>query len=377
MDSKYTPEQLAFKDSARQFIQTKMAPGVDECDRKSVFPAETFRAFGKQGFLGVIVPKQYGGLGMGTMEYCLLSEEIGRLSAGYHHNNLFQTQKMLLSNGTEQQKEKYLQGLASGELHAATAISEPGMGSSFSRMGTRAVETDGGYVINGVKSHINDAAEADVLNVFAATPEGTSIFLLEKETPGFKITGKLDPIGMRASPIYEFELDDCFISKENLLGNPGDGTKIFINTFNFSRLGNASVFLGTAKAALGKAVSFAAQRKVREHAVTDYQGIRWMIADLATRIKAAELLRNRGAVLVENNSDHEAMASMAKLYCGETAVDVVRAAIKICGSFGCYRDQPFERWLRDVAALEIAGGTPEVMKNIIINSVMENYKVTK
>ena len=370
----YSPQQLSFQKKAREFIQNRMAPDSWECDQKSVFPRQIFREFGNQGFLGAAVPEKYGGLGLGTMEYCLLSEELGRLSAGYHHNNLFQTQKMILDFGTEEQKKRFFPGLATGQIHAATAISEPKMGSSFAGMETMAREDENDFIVNGVKSHINDAAEADILNLFARTDQGITIFLVEKNIPGFHITRKLDPMGMRTSPIYEFELRSCRIPKKNIIGRPGQGVDIFISTFNFSRLGNASVFLGMAKAAMEHAVGFATERDIGKRKVTDFQGIRWMIAELYTKLEAAELLRNKGVVAGEKGSGNFDYAAMAKLYCGDIATEVINAAIKITGGFGCYREQPFERWLRDVKALEIAGGTPEIMKNIIADQLMGSVK---
>nr|HID60108.1 acyl-CoA dehydrogenase [Desulfobacterales bacterium] len=371
MNFAYTLEQLEFQQRARDFISRKMAPEVEKYDRASIFPKAAFREFGEEGFLGVIVPKEYGGLGLGTMEYCLLSEELGRLSAGYTHNGIFQTQKMITMYGTDEQKERFLPGLASGKLHAATAISEPGMGSSFKKMKTCARKEGGVYILNGVKSHINDAAEADVMNVFAQTDQGLTVFLLEKGTPGFKLTRKLDPIGLRASPIYEFELEDCPIPGENILGEEGKGLVVFITTFNFSRLGNASAFLGMAKAALEEALDFARGRKIGETRVTDFQGIRWTVAELFTRLEAAELLRNKAATIEDEGGDSSKLSSMAKFFCGEVAVDTIMAALRITGSYGCYRDTPFERWLRDIKALEIAGGTPEIMKNIIANQILK------
>jgi alkylation response protein AidB-like acyl-CoA dehydrogenase len=374
MDFAYSQNQVEFQQKARDFINKEMAPKVEECDRRSIFPRESFLKFGEEGFLGVIVPRKYGGQDLGTMAYCLLSEELGRLSAGYHHNGIFQTQNMILNFGTKQQKEKFLPGLASGRLHAATAISEPGMGSSFAKMKTFAKRTKDIYMLNGVKSHINDAAEADVMNLFAQTDRGLTIFLLEKNTPGFKIKRKLDPIGLRASPIYEFELKACPIPKENILGQEGEGLAIFINTFNFSRLGNASVLLGMAKAALEEALNFAQTREVGDKHVTDFQGIRWIAADLCTKLEAAELLRNKAATMEEIGNDSSGLSSMAKLFCGEAAVETIMAAIRITGSYGCYRDRPFERWLRDAKALEIAGGTPEIMKNIIANQMLKKER---
>jgi butyryl-CoA dehydrogenase len=374
MDFEYSRQLLEFRRRARDFIQTRMAPEVEQYDRGSVFPKRAFREFGKQGFLGVIVPPNYGGLGLGNMAYCLLSEELGRLSAGYHHNGIFQTQHMILHHGTDEQKRRFLPGLAAGKLHAATAISEPAMGSSFAHMRTFAKKEKDGYILNGVKSHINDAAEADVMNLIAQTAGGPTIFLLQKGTPGFKIRRKMDPIGLRTSPIYEFELWDCPIAQENVLGQEGQGLSIFIHTFNFSRLGNASVFLGMAKAALEAAVDYAGKREVGNQYVTDFQGIRWMIAELYTKLEAAELLRNKAATIAEQGGDFSNLSAMAKLFCGELSVDAIKTAIRITGSHGCYRDAPFERWLRDATAEEIAGGPPEIMKNIIAGHILKKER---
>jgi alkylation response protein AidB-like acyl-CoA dehydrogenase len=374
MDFDYTPEQLAFQQRAREFIRTQMAPEAVRYDRQSVFPKQAFIEFGRQGFLGVMVPREYGGLGLKVLDYCLLSEELGRLSAGYHHNGIFQTQHMLLHHGTQAQKQRFLPGLATGALHAATAISEPSMGSSFAQMQTFAKKTEGGYIVNGVKSHINDAAEADVLNLIAQTECGPTLFLLEKGADGFKIRRKLDPIGLRTSPIYEFELTDCFLASDHLLGQEGQGLSIFFQTFNFSRIGNASVFLGMAKAALEAAIDYASQRRVGEHHVTDFQGIRWQIAELSTKLEAGELLRNKAAVLVQKGENSSELSAMAKLFCGELAIDTIAAAIRMTGSHGCYRDAPFERWLRDATAEEIAGGPPEIMKNIIASQILKKRK---
>lgn len=374
MDFLYSQNQIHFQLKAREFIEKEMAPKVEEFDRRSMFDKKAFAKFGAQGFLGVIVPQKFGGLSLGTMEYCLLSEELGRLSAGYHHNGIFQTQKMILSHGTEDQKNRFLPGIASGRLHAATAISEPGAGSSFAKIKTFARKTKDGYILNGVKSHINDAAEADIMNLLARTDRGLTIFLLEQGTPGFKIKRKLDPIGLRASPIYEFELKESPIPRENILGHEGEGLEIFIDTFNFSRLGNASVFLGMAKAALEEALNFAGTREVGDQNVTDFQGIRWIVAELYTQLEAAELLRNKAATIEEAKEYSSSITSMAKLFCGEAAVETIMAAIRITGSHGCYRDKPFERWLRDAKALEIAGGTPEIMKNLVADQILKKER---
>ena len=370
MDFKYGPDLIVFQERARCFIRKHMEPEIDYYDQKSLFPRETFQRFGSEGFLGAAVPKQYGGQGLGTIGYCLLCEELGRLGAGAIHNGIFQTQKMILEYGTEALKQRFVPGLCSGSIHAATAISEPDMGSSFARMKTIAKRDRNFFVLSGVKTHINDAAEADLINVFAKTDLGLTVFLVEKGLPGFKIKEKLDPMGLRSSPIYTLEFEDCRVPDTHVVGEEGLGLSVFVATFNFSRLGNASTFIGMAREALERAINFAKEREVGPARVSDFQGIRWMIADLYTKLEAAVLLRDKAAHTEETEGEVSALSSMAKYYAGETAVETVMSAIRIVGSHGCYRDTPFERLLRDVKALEIAGGTPEIMKNIIATSIL-------
>jgi alkylation response protein AidB-like acyl-CoA dehydrogenase len=370
MDFSYHPDLKKFQEKARKFIKEQMESEIDYYDRKSLFPRKTFRKFGSKGFLGVAVPKQYGGIELGTMGYCLLCEELGRLGAGTIHNGIFQTQKMILTHGSEDLKKKFLKGLCSGAIHAATAISEPDMGSSFVRMQTTARHNGDTFILNGIKTHINDAAEADVLNVFARTDRGLSVFLVEKGTPGFVIKEKLDPMGLRSSPIYTLGFDNCRIPDTYVVGEEGKGLSVFISTFNFSRLGNASTFIGIARESLEQAIKFAKTREIGSLKVSDFQGIRWTIADLCTKLEAAVILRNKAAHLEQCDGDVSTLSPMAKYYAGETAVEIVNSAIRIVGSHGCYRDTPFERLLRDVKALEIAGGTPEIMKNIIATSIL-------
>jgi alkylation response protein AidB-like acyl-CoA dehydrogenase len=370
MDFSYHPDLTGFQEKARKFIKEQMEPEIDYYDRKSLFPRATFRKFGSEGFLGAAVPQRYGGMELGTMGYCLLCEELGRLGAGTIHNGIFQTQKMILTHGSEDLKEKFLKGLCSGDIHAATAISEPDMGSSFARMETTARRNGSAFILNGAKTHINDAAEADVLNVFAKTDLGLTVFLVEKGTPGFVIKEKLDPMGLRSSPIYALEFNDCRIPDTYVVGEEGKGLSVFVSTFNFSRLGNASTFIGITRESLEQAIEFAKRREIGPSRVSDFQGIRWTIADLCTKLEAAVMLRDKAAHLEQCDGDVSALASMAKYYAGETAVEAVNSAIRIVGSYGCYRDTPFERLLRDVKVLEIAGGTPEIMKNIIANAIL-------
>jgi len=244
------------------------------------------------------------------------------------------------------------------------------VGSSFSGMASTARKEADGYVLNGEKVHINDAAEAEVINFFALSPRGLTIFLVDPTSPGFRIVEKMDPIGLRASPIYSFRLDEHRVPEGRRIGEEGQGVKVFLSAFNHSRIGNASCLLGIARAALEKAVAFAKTRTVGKNAVIDFQGIRWIVAELSTRLEAASLLRDKAAWMEDRGKDPARETSMAKLLAGEVSLEAVSQAIQITGSHGCYRDTPFERYWRDAKSLCIAGGTLEVMKNNIAKQIL-------
>ena len=365
MDFELSPEHKELQLSVRRLVEQRILPQIMDYEEKSVFPWEIFRELGAQGFLKAHIPKEYGGLGLGTLAYCLISEELAKAGAGLTHNGHFQTEKMLLEYGTPEQQKKYLAKLLNGEYLAATAISEPTVGSSFADMRTRVEKRGDTFILNGMKTLINDAAEADILNVFAKSDEGISVFLLEKGTPGFRILRKQDPIGMRSSPIYEFELKDCAIKGEQLVGRVGEGFKAFFSAFNFSRLGNASAALGIAQATLEKTLSYIKQRQVGTRAASKFQGIRWMLAELSVQLEAARLLRDRTASMEDKKQDISLESSQAKLFCVEVANRVVGDCIQVTGRYGCLRDSLFELYFRDAKLLGTAGGSLEVMKNNI------------
>ena len=303
MDFTLGPELGAFQARACEYVARNVMRQIEPYEETSTFPAEIFRAMGREGFIGVSLPGEYGGLDLGTLGFCILSEEVAKASAGLTHNGHYQTQRMLLRRGTDEQKAKYLSKLVSGEYVAAMAISEPGVGSSFEKMQTSARRAGGEHILNGFKTNINDAAEADVVTTFAVAEEGLTVFLVEKGNPGFQVVRKLDPMGMRSSPLYEFALRDCHIPREQVLGKPGRALAVFFEAFNFSRLGNASALLGIARFAFEQALAFAAKREVGHRKVSEFQGIRWMLAEMKTRTEAAALLRDRAAVMEDQGQD--------------------------------------------------------------------------
>jgi alkylation response protein AidB-like acyl-CoA dehydrogenase len=362
--------QKTLQASARAFAEKFIEPEARKFDEKSLFPLETFRRMGKEGFLGLTVPAEYGGGNGGALEYSILCEEIAKASAAYIHNGHYQTEKMLLHYGTGEQREEFLPKLAAGECLAATAISESGVGSSFGGMASSARKEKDCYILNGEKVHINDAAEAQIINFFAMVPQGLTVFLVDPTTPGFTILEKMDPMGLRASPLYSFRLKDCRVPESHRIGQEGQGTQVFFSAFNHSRIGNASCLLGIAAEALAKAISFAQSRKVGNQVVTHFQGVRWVVAELSTRLEAGMLLRDKAAWMEDRGLDPVRETSMAKLLAGEISMEVVSQAIQLTGSYGCYRDTPFERYLRDAKSLCIAGGTLEVMKNNIARQIL-------
>jgi alkylation response protein AidB-like acyl-CoA dehydrogenase len=370
VDFELSEAQKAFQASVRVFAEKVIEPEAREYDEKGLFPRETFRKMGREGYLGLTVPAHYGGQGLGAAEYGILCEEIARASAAYIHNGHYQTEKMLLHHGTEEQRREFLPRLAGGEWLAATAISERKAGSSFSAMASTARKEERDYLLNGEKVHINDAAEAQVINFFALSPQGLTVFLVDRTSPGFRITGKMEPMGLRASPIYSFRLEECRVAEGRRIGEEGQGVKVFFSAFNHSRIGNASCLLGIARAALEKAVAFAKSRRVGKNSVADFQGIRWIVAEITTRLEAASLLRYKAAWMEDSGKDPARETSMAKLLAGEVSLEVISQAIQITGSHGCYREAPFERYWRDAKSLCIAGGTLEVMKNNIAKQVL-------
>jgi hypothetical protein len=371
MNFELSEQHQKLQASVKLFVERDVLPQIMKFEEKNVLPIKIFREMGRQGFLRAHIPTDRGGQGLGTMAFCLVSEEVAKAGFGMTHNGHFQTGKMLTEYGIPQQRDKYLASLLAGTYLAATAITEPTVGSSFADMQTTVQKRSDGFVLNGIKTLINDAAEADVINVFAKGDEGISVFLLEKGSPGFHILKKQNPSGMRSSPIYEFELKDCKVAPEQLIGELGAGLKTFFSAFNFSRLGNASAALGIAQAALEKNVAYLKQRQVGKRLAAEFQGLRWRVAEMSTELEAARLLRDRAAVMEEQGKDIGLESSRAKLLAVQTADRVVKDCIQSTGRYGCLKESLFHLYLRDVKMIGTAGGSLEVMKNNIARTLLE------
>jgi butyryl-CoA dehydrogenase len=371
MDFAYNEEQLKLKMQIADFAKKEAENlQIKVKEKESNFPWDYYKKMCEKGWVGLIVPEALGGQGKGAMEYSILMEETAKVLL-FGPQSSVQTQKSILSAGTEEQKTKYFPKLATGEYLSAQALSEKNAGSSFKNIKTTAVKDGKYYQIKGHKTHINLAKEADVFTLLAKTEKGLSEFLIDKKTPGIKFK-KREPIGARLTPVYDISLD-CRIPREQLLGVEGEGLDVFLATFNLSRIGNASTFIGYARGCLELAVVYAKKRLVGDHHVTDFQGIRWIIAELVANLEAAKLLRDKAAWKEDHCIEHSLETSVAKYLAGEIAEKVVNKSFSLLGGRACYYGTPFEQYLREVKALQVAGGTSEIMKNNIARQALYSY----
>lgn len=366
-----TSEQLQLREEVRLFVKSEAATLSPEFEEKSLFPIELHKKIGQRKWLGPIVPAEYSGMGKGAIEYIIIVGGFFSELLFYNHTNV-QQEKVLLTLGTESQKSKYLPKLAT-EYVVATVISEPRAGSSFKKLETFAERKDGHYVVKGHKAHINLAAEADFMGVLVRTSHGLSYLIVEKNTPGIRFR-KLDPMSARSAPMYDVYFDDCKVPAEQLVGEEGKGLTAFLSAFNLSRIGNAAMFNGMAHGCLERVIRYASQRQVGDTYVIDFQGMRWIIAELATSLEAAELLMYKAGCLAEAGKDHALAASMAKLFSGDVAELIISKSFSLVGGHGCYRSTPYEHYWREIKGLQIGGGSPEVQKNVVADQLLKSFK---
>ncbi len=368
-------KELADLKSKVREVGLKFAPELTKWEDDSIAPVPLFTEMGKWRWMGPLVPIEYDGMGKGAIEYSIITEELSSIGF-FGPQTSVQAEKSLLASGTNPQKEKYLPKLARGEFIAAIAISEPAAGANWDRMQTRAERSGDCYIINGYKAHINFAADAHFMLVFAKTHNGVSAFIFDSGTSGVK-TVKGNPIGLRMEPIYDVTFNNCEVPASNLLGEEGTALSTFKAAFNLSRIGNASRLIGLARGALDAAVTYAKERQVGRSKVTDFQGIRWLVADLLTKIEAATGLRDRAAWLHDQGLDHSLEGSMARLFASETSQEVALKVFSLTGAWGCYRERPFERYLRDAKVGAFGGGPNEVLRNFIARRFLGKVKVSE
>jgi len=372
-----TDEHKMIRQAARDFAEKEIAPVAAEYDESGEFPVETIKKMGEMGFMGIEVPEEYGGAGMDTLAYVLALEEICKADAA--HGTIMSVNNSLfcfgiLKFGTEQQKQKYLRDVASGQAVGAYALTEPMSGSDAGTMRSRAVREGDHYVINGRKSWVTSAPVADYVLLFTMTaPEkqhrGITAFIIETDRPGF-VRGKKEPkLGIRASATSEIVFEDYRVPVENRLGDEGEGFKIAMSVLDAGRIGISAQGLGIAEAAYEASLSYATEREAFGQKIGEFQGVSFKLADMKTRIEAARLLTYHAALLKqrarETGERYTLEASMAKLFTSETAMFCAHAAVQIHGGMGYSKELPVERYFRDAKITEIYEGTSEIQRVVI------------
>ncbi len=377
MDLQLTEEQKMLRDAARDFAQNEIAKIAAEFDESGEFPYETIKQMGQLGFMGIEVPEEYGGVGMDTLSYVLMIEEVSKVDASHGtitsvNNSLYCFP--LMKFGTEAQKQKYLVPVAGGEKVGAYSLTEPMSGSDAGTMRSRAVREGDSYIIDGTKSWVSSGPAADYVILFTMTePEkkhrGITAFIVETDQPGFHTGRKEDKLGIRASATCEFHFDGYRCPLENRLGNEGDGFKIAMTVLDTGRIGVAAQALGIAVAAYEASVQYAREREAFGGPIGQFQGIQWKIADMKCRIEASRLLTYQAALAKqaakETGARYTTEASIAKLYASETAMFCAHQAVQIHAGMGYSKEMPIERYFRDAKITEIYEGTSEIQRMVI------------
>jgi alkylation response protein AidB-like acyl-CoA dehydrogenase len=380
LDFQLNDEQQQLRKSVREFAEREIAPHVLEWDEASRFPMETVKELGKMGLLGVIFPSEYGGAGMGYIEYVIAIEELSRVDGSVGiivaaHTSLCSNHIFLAGN--EIQKQKYIPKLATGEFIGAWGLTEPNSGSDAGGARCSAVRKGDRWVLNGTKTFITNGSYADVYVVVAVTDKaarthGLSAFLVEKGTKGFRPGKKENKLGLRASDTAELIFEDCEIPAENLLGHEGEGFVDAMRILDGGRISIASLGLGMAQGAYESAVKYSKQRKQFGKAISEFQAIQWKLADMATEIDAARLLTLRAAWMKDNAMKSTLESSMAKLYTSEVAVRAANEAVQIHGGYGFIKDYPAEKFYRDVKLCTIGEGTSEIQRMVISRQILKD-----
>ena len=384
MDFALSKEHEMMRKLFSDFAQNEVKPLAQEVDETEEFPRETTNKMAKLGFLGIPVPKEYGGQGCDVLAYAMCVEELSKVCGTTGvivsaHTSL--CIDPIMTYGTEEQKQKYVVPLAKGEKLGAFGLTEPGAGTDAQGQQTKAVLDGDEYVLNGSKIFITNGKEADVYVIFAITgvqedargrkKKLISAFIVEKGTPGFTFGTKEKKMGIRGSSTYELIFTDCRIPKENMLGKEGKGFGIAMHTLDGGRIGIAAQALGLAEGALDATIAYVKERKQFGKAIGSFQNTQFQIADMATKVKAAQLLVYRAAIAKSTQKVYSEEAAMAKLYAAEVAMEVTTKAVQLHGGYGYTREYDVERMMRDAKITEIYEGTSEVQRMVISANIMK------
>jgi alkylation response protein AidB-like acyl-CoA dehydrogenase len=374
-----TEDQEQLRREIRDFAVREIAPNVMRWDEASEFPADLVKQLGQMGLLGIIFPVEYGGAGLGYVDYVLAIEELSAVDGSVGiivaaHNSLC-TNHIFLA-GNEEQRRKYVPRLASGEWLGAWGLTEPGSGSDAGAARTTAVRKGDSWILNGNKTFITNGHYADVAVVIAVTEReqgthGLSAFVVEKGTAGFRPGKKENKLGLRASDTSELIFEDCEIPEENLLGKLGEGFVDSMRVLDGGRISIAALSLGIGRGALDASVKYVKERRQFGKAIAEFQGIQWKLADMATELDAARLLTQRAAVLKDAGQRVTRESSMAKLYASEVAVRICDEAVQLHGGYGFIKDYPAEKFYRDVKLCTIGEGTSEIQRMVIAREILK------
>jgi hypothetical protein len=379
MDFELTAEQIQLRKTVREFAEAEIAPHVREWDEHSTFPAELLPELGELGLMGVIFPEEYGGAGLGYIEYALVIEELSRVDGSVGiivaaHTSLCANH--IYKMGAEEQRRRYLPDLASGRKLGAWSLTEPEAGSDAA--GTRTTATRQGecYLLNGAKTFTTNGRYADVCVAMAVTDRaqghhGISAFIVEKGTPGFRPGKKEDKLGLRASDTSEVVFQDCRVPAASRLGKEGEGFIDALKILDGGRISIAALAIGMAQGAYEAALKYSKQRRQFGRPISEFQAIQWKLADMATEIEAARLLNFRAAWMTDRGMRTTKESSMAKLYASEVAVRAANEALQVHGGYGFIKDYPAEKYYRDVRLCTIGEGTSEIQRLVIARQLLK------
>ena len=379
MDYLLTDEQKMIKELAHKIAEEKVRPVSAKYDQTEEFPWDVLKVIADSDLFGLFIPEEYGGMGVSVFNLCLATEELSRACGGIavcYAASALGTFPIILF-GNEEQKKKYLPDLAKGKKIAAFGLTEPEAGSDAGAIKTTARKEGDYYVLNGTKHFITNGGEAQTYTVVAMTDKtkgarGASVFIIEKGTKGFSFGKKEEKLGIRASITQELVFNECKVPKENLLSKEGMGFIVTMKTFAMSRPGVAAQALGIAQGALELAVKYARQRKQFGKSISSFQGIQWMLADMATEIEAARALVYASARMIDSGAkDVGKDSAMAKLFASDVAMKVSTDALQIFGGYGYMRDYPIEKYMRDAKITQIYEGTNQIQRNIIALSLIK------
>ena len=371
-----TEEQRAIQQAARDFARDQLAPGVGDRDRDAVFDPTLVPRLAELGFLGMLLPEEYDGLGLDTGTYLVALEEIAAVDASAAvlmsvHNSL--PTQMILRYGSEEQRARFLPPMARGEILGAFALSEPEAGSDAAALTTRAVRDGKDWVLTGTKAWVTNGSEAGAILTLARTDtpndykgaRGIGTFVITPDLPGFRVGRKEDKLGLRSSPTVQLHFDEMRVPAANVVGDPSHGFIYAMQSLEHGRLGIAAQAIGIARAALAVAVSYAAERRQFGKPIKEFQAIQFKLADMATRVTASRALLYAAAAAKDRGEPITQFASMSKLMASETAMFVTTEAIQVLGGYGYVTDYPVERYFRDAKVTQIYEGTSEIQRIVI------------